>query len=368
MSPRRQSKTIHLGPIAIGGSTPVVIQSMTNTDTRDAAGTIAQIRALYEAGCELVRVTVPDEEAVAALPEILKHSPIPVIGDIHFDHRLALGAIRAGIHGIRLNPGNIGSADKVRLVAEEAKIHAVPIRVGANSGSLPKGLLQSKLAQGMDKEDALSAALVEAAEEQVRILQEYDFNEIKVSLKASSVPVTVKAYKLFAQRSDLPLHLGVTEAGTSFRGTVKSSVGIGSLLLDGIGDTLRVSLTAPPVEEIRSAIAILEAAGLREGSPELVSCPTCGRTNWDLFTMAQKVEDYVNFLKNSTKRLTLKKIAVMGCAVNGPGEAADADLGIAGGNRKGELLIFRKGEPFRMVPEEKAFDVLKQEIEPYIEI
>lgn len=218
------------------------------------------------------------------------------------------------------------------------------------------------MAQGLSREEALAYSLVEAAEEQIRILQKYEFPYIKVSLKASSVPVTVMAYKLFAERSDLPLHLGVTEAGTAFRGTIKSSVGIGSLLLSGIGDTLRVSLTADPVEEIRVGLALLEAAGLREASPELVSCPTCGRTNWDLFTMAQKVETFVDSLKGTGKKLNLKKIAVMGCAVNGPGEAADADLGIAGGNRKGELLLFRRGEPFAMVPEEKAFEVLQQEI------
>ena len=349
---RRQSKTLRLGSLTLGGGSPVVLQSMTNTDTRDVSATLTQIRKLSEAGCQLVRVTVPDQAAVEALGKILEGSPVPVIADIHFDYRLALGAIRAGIHGLRLNPGNISS---------EAGKRAVPIRVGANSGSLPKGLLESKMAQGLSREEALAYSLVEAAEEQIRILQKYEFPYIKVSLKASSVPVTVMAYKLFAERSDLPLHLGVTEAGTAFRGTIKSSVGIGSLLLSGIGDTLRVSLTADPVEEIRVGLALLEAAGLREASPELVSCPTCGRTNWDLFTMAQKVETFVDSLKGTGKKLNLKKIAVMDCAVNGPGEAADADLGIAGGNRKGELL-FRRGEPFAMVPEEKAFEVLQQEI------
>ncbi|MBO5723470.1 MAG: flavodoxin-dependent (E)-4-hydroxy-3-methylbut-2-enyl-diphosphate synthase [Lentisphaeria bacterium] len=359
---RRQSKTLRLGSLTLGGGSPVVLQSMTNTDTRDVSATLTQIRKLSEAGCQLVRVTVPDQAAVEALGKILEGSPVPVIADIHFDYRLALGAIRAGIHGLRLNPGNISSEEKIRLVAEEAGKRAVPIRVGANSGSLPKGLLESKMAQGLSREEALAYSLVEAAEEQIRILQKYEFPYIKVSLKASSVPVTVMAYKLFAERSDLPLHLGVTEAGTAFRGTIKSSVGIGSLLLSGIGDTLRVSLTADPVEEIRVGLALLEAAGLREASPELVSCPTCGRTNWDLFTMAQKVETFVDSLKGTGKKLNLKKIAVMGCAVNGPGEAADADLGIAGGNRKGELLLFRRGEPFAMVPEEKAFEVLQQEI------
>ena len=367
MFSRRKSKTLHLGNLALGGNAPVVLQSMTNTDTRDAESTLAQIRSLYQAGCQLVRVTVPDEKAVEALGAILEGSPVPVIADIHFDYRLALGAIAAGIHGIRLNPGNIGSEEKIRLVAEKAGEKAIPIRVGANSGSLPKGLLESKMAQGMGREEALAYSLVEAAFLQVEILQKYHFPYIKVSLKASSVPVTVKAYRLFAEQSDLPLHLGVTEAGTAFRGTVKSSVGIGSLLLDGIGDTLRVSLTADPVAEIRAGIAILEAAGLRSALPELVSCPTCGRTNWDLFAMAQKVESFVDSLKGSGRKLNLKKIAVMGCAVNGPGEAADADLGIAGGNRKGELLLFRQGKPFAMVPEGEAFEVLRREILLHIE-
>jgi len=361
-SQRRPSKQIRVGKVLIGGGAPVSIQSMTNTDTRDAAATLAQIRELASAGCEIVRVTVPDEAAVSALSEILAGSSLPVIADIHFDYRLALGSIRAGVHGIRLNPGNIGSADRVKAVAEAAGEAGIPIRVGANSGSLPKGLLESGLAAGLSREDALAAALVEAAQEQVRLLEQYSFSNLKVSLKASSVPVTVKAYRMFAARSDYPLHLGVTEAGTAFRGTVKSAVGIGALLLDGIGDTLRVSLSAPPVEEIRTAVAILEAAGLRPAEPELVSCPTCGRTNWDLIAMAGRVERFVAEVKSSGRKIGLRKIAVMGCAVNGPGEASDADVGIAGGNRQGELLIFKCGKPFRRLPEEEAFALLKQEI------
>ena len=359
---RRTSKQIKVGSVAIGGGAPVVIQSMTNTDTRNAAATLAQIRELAAAGCEIVRVTVPDETAADALPEILAGSPIPVISDIHFDYRLALRSIKAGIHAIRLNPGNIGSSDRVKAVAEAAGEAGVPIRVGANSGSLPKGLMQSKLETGLSHDAALAESLVEAAMEQVKLLEQYSFTNLKVSLKASSVPVTVKAYRMFAERSDYPLHLGVTEAGTAFRGAIKSAVGIGSLLLDGIGDTIRVSLSAPPVEEIRAALAILEAAGLRDASPELVSCPTCGRTNWDLISMAERVERFIAEVKSSGKTVSLRKVAVMGCAVNGPGEASDADLGIAGGNRAGELLVFKHGKPLQLLPEEEAFSWLKKEI------
>ena len=359
---RRTSKQIKVGPVAIGGGAPVVIQSMTNTDTGNAAATLAQIRELADAGCEIVRVTVPDETAADALPEILAGSPVPVIADIHFDYRLAIRSIEAGIHAIRLNPGNIGSAERVKAVAEAAGEAGVPIRVGANSGSLPKGLMQSKLDAGLSHDDALAESLVEAAMEQVKLLEQYSFTDLKVSLKASSVPVTVKAYRMFADRSDHPLHLGVTEAGTAFRGAIKSAVGIGSLLLDGIGDTIRVSLSAPPVEEIRAALAILEAAGLRDASPELVSCPTCGRTNWNLIAMAERVERFIAGIKSSGKNIALRKVAVMGCAVNGPGEASDADLGIAGGNRAGELLVFKHGKPLQLLPEEEAFDWLKKEI------
>ena len=358
----RTSRQIRVGGVPVGGGAPVVIQSMTNTDTRDAHATLAQIRELASAGCELVRVTVPDEAAAAALPEILAGSPVPVIADIHFDYRLALASIRAGIHAIRLNPGNIGSADRVRAVAEAAGTAGIPIRVGANSGSLPKGLLESKLAAGLSHDDALAQSLVEAALEQVRLLEQYSFTDLKVSLKASSVPVTVKAYRMFADRSDHPLHLGVTEAGTAYRGAIKSAVGIGSLLLDGIGDTIRVSLSAPPVEEIRAATAILEAAGLREAAPELVSCPTCGRTSWDLISMAERVERFIAEVKSSGGKIALRKVAVMGCAVNGPGEAADADIGIAGCDRQGELLVFEHGRPLAKLPESEAFAFLRKKI------
>ncbi|OQA86206.1 MAG: 4-hydroxy-3-methylbut-2-en-1-yl diphosphate synthase [Lentisphaerae bacterium ADurb.Bin242] len=359
---RRRSKPINIGSVTVGGGAPVSIQSMTNTDPHDAPATLAQIAELVRAGCEIVRVTVPDRETVEVLPEILRGSPIPVIADIHFDYKLALGAIRAGVHAIRLNPGNIGSSDRVRAVAEAAGEAGVPIRVGANSGSLPKGLLAAKRNEGLSHGEAMAAALVEAARKQVELLERFSFHRIKVSLKASSVPVTVAAYRAFAECSDYPLHLGVTEAGTAFRGAIKSAVGIGSLLLDGIGDTIRVSLSAPPAEEIRAAKAILEAAGLREAAPEIVSCPTCGRTSYDLISMVSRVEEIVASVKRSGKTVSLRKIAVMGCAVNGPGEAADADLGIAGGNRKGELLLFKKGKTVTLLPENEALSALEKEI------
>jgi (E)-4-hydroxy-3-methylbut-2-enyl-diphosphate synthase len=323
---------------------------MTNTVTADAAGTLAQIRELAAAGCEIIRVAVPDSGAVEALPAILAGSPIPVIADIHFDYRLALGAIAAGIHGIRINPGNIGDVDKVRLIAEKAGEAGIPIRVGANSGSLSE---EMRLLPPAD-------ALVESALAQCRILEGYGFRNIKVSLKASNVPVTVAAYEKFAARCDYPLHLGITEAGTPQSGIVKSSVGIGALLLRGLGDTIRVSLTAPPLAEIAPARRILEAAGLREASPEIVSCPTCGRTRIDLIELAERVENLVQEIKQQNRRIKLKKIAVMGCVVNGPGEARDADLGVAGGNNR--LALFRHGEIIGTFAEAEGYELLRQEI------
>ena len=362
MARRTQSRQIKVGSVLIGGGAPVSIQSMTNTDTRDAAATLAQIGELYRAGCQIVRVTVPDRRAVEALAEILAKTPIPVIADIHFDYRLAIASIQAGIHGVRINPGNIGGRDRAEKVAQAAGEAGVPIRVGANSGSLPKGLLESKLRAGMTRDTAMAESLVEAALEQVKILQDFGFEQIKVSLKASSVPVTVAAYRMFAERSDLPLHLGVTEAGTAFRGTIKSAVGIGALLLDGIGDTIRVSLSAPPVEEIHAAQAILEAAGLRNSSPEIVSCPTCGRTSYDLISLVSHVENFIGGIRAHGGKIHLRKVAVMGCAVNGPGEASDADIGIAGGAGSGELVLFKSGKRFAVLPEAEAVRLLEEEI------
>ena len=361
-----QSKQIFLKDIAIGGGAPVTIQSMTNSKTEDVAATVKQISQLVQAGCEIIRVAIPSEEAVNVLPQILEQSPIPVIADIHFDYRLALGSINAGVHGIRINPGNIGSKDKVKMIAEAANDAKIPIRVGANSGSLPKEwakkVLQCDKHNRLKHDEVLAQGLVASALEQIQILEDCNFYNIKVSLKASSVRATFLAYKLFADQNDYPLHIGVTEAGTVKRGIIKSAVGIGALLLNGIGDTLRVSLTADPVEEVKVAIAILESCGLREPKVEIVSCPTCGRTNIDLEGLANKVEKIVAEKScNGTKELNVKKIAVMGCVVNGPGEARDADLGIAGGD--GKIAIFRNGEVVGTFTEVEGLEVFSRYIE-----
>ena len=360
MPERRITRQIRLNKLIIGGGAPVPIQSMTNTDTRDAAATLSQIKSLAAAGCEIIRVAIPDNQAVDALPDIITGSPIPVIGDIHFDYRLALGAIKAGIHGIRINPGNIGDEEKVRMVAEKAGETGIPIRIGANSGSINADFMEEKLRKGLSREETLCEALVDSALEQCAILEKYRFRNIKVSLKASDVPVTVAAYRHFSAISDYPLHIGVTEAGTAGRGIVKSSVGIGTLLLEGIGDTLRVSLTADPLEEIITAIRILESCGLRAAEPDIVSCPTCGRTEIDLIQLAEKVEKLVSDIKNSGKKIKLKKIAVMGCVVNGPGEAKDADLGIAGGKK--QIMLFKHGKIIGTFPETTGFERFKEEL------
>ena len=354
----KQRRQIKVGNILIGGGAPISIQSMTNTDTRDAIATLQQINELSQAGCQIIRVAVPDMRAVDALPEIITKSPIPVLADIHFDYKLALGAIAAGVHGLRLNPGNIGDEIKIVKVAECAGEAGIPIRVGANSGSLPKGLLEAKRARGMTHADALAESLIESALEQCSILEKYGFKAIKVSLKASDVPVTLQAYRKFAQRTDYPLHIGITEAGTLHRGTIKSAVGIGALLLDGIGDTLRVSLTAAPLEEVKLAQTILECAGIRQAYPEIISCPTCGRTEIDLISLAEKTESLVEQLKATGQIINLKKIAVMGCIVNGPGEAQDADIGIAGG--KDNVMLFQHGRQIGIYSEAVAFEKLKK--------
>lgn len=357
---RRKTRSVFIGKVKIGDSAPVSLQSMTNTDTRDAEATLGQIAALAGAGCEIIRVALPDMAAVSALPRILENSPIPVVGDIHFDYRLALAAIEAGIHAIRINPGNIGSEERVRAVAEAAGKAGIPIRVGANSGSLQKGVLERKLASGMGHDGAIAESLVDSALDQCAMLENYGFRDIKVSLKASSVPVTFEACRMFSGRSDLPLHLGVTEAGTMRRGIIKSSAGIGALLLLGIGDTIRVSLTADPLEEIKCGIALLESIGLRQAMPEIVSCPTCGRTRIDLIGLADKVEELIAGIKAGGKRINLRKVAVMGCVVNGPGEARDADLGVAGGD--GSLMLFKHGKPCGVYSEAEGFERLKQEL------
>ncbi|SFR01687.1 flavodoxin-dependent (E)-4-hydroxy-3-methylbut-2-enyl-diphosphate synthase [Desulfoscipio geothermicus] len=343
---RRKSRPVRLGSVTVGGGAPVSVQSMTNTDTRDVAATRAQIKRLVKAGCEIVRVAVPDWEAARALPEIKKGLSVPLVADVHFNYRLALAAIEAGVDGLRINPGNIGGRDKVAAVVEAAAQKRVPIRIGVNAGSLEKDLLRD----GITPE-----AMVESALRHVAMLEEMGFFDIKISLKASDVPLMAAAYRMLADKVDYPLHIGVTEAGTAFAGSVKSAVGIGILLWEGIGDTVRVSLTGDPVQEVRVAYEILKTLGLRRRGAELISCPTCGRTQIDLIKIAGEVEERLAELDRPLK------VAVMGCVVNGPGEARHADVGIAGG--KGEGLIFRKGQVIRKVPENLLVEELMKEID-----
>ena len=340
---RTQTKQIHVGPVAIGGGAPVTIQSMCNTHTSDARATIEQIARLYDAGCEIIRLAVPDQAAADALPEIVHASPIPVVADIHFDYRLALAAAKAGVHKIRINPGNIGEPDNVRKVAEACRERGIPIRIGVNGGSLEKELL-AKYGR------VTPEALVESALRHVRLLEKFDFTEICISVKSSDVPLNMAAYRLLHEKVDYPLHLGVTEAGTPTMGLLKSAIGIGGLLCEGIGDTMRVSLTADPVEEVYAAKRILQACGIRRSGVNLVSCPTCGRTQIDLIALAQEVEQRLQGLE---REIT---VAVMGCVVNGPGEAHEADYGIAGGKDCG--LLFRRGEILGKYPADKLADAL----------
>lgn len=348
MYERRQTRAIAVGGVNIGGGTPISVQSMTNTKTADAAATAAQIRALMAAGCDIVRFAVPDMEAAQAIAEIRRQTDAPLVADIHFDYRLALAALEGGVDALRLNPGNIGGEERVAAVVRAAKARRVPIRIGVNAGSLDKALLEK---YGRPT----AAALVESAMQHVRLLEKLDFYDMKISLKAHDVPLTIAAYRLMAETAPYPLHLGITEAGTIRSGVVKSAVGIGALLAEGIGDTLRVSLTGDPVEEVKVANEILKALGLREYGPTLISCPTCGRCNIDLARIAAQVEARLAEVKQPIR------VAVMGCVVNGPGEAREADVGIAGG--KGEGLLFRKGEVLRKVPEADLVSALFQEIE-----
>ena len=337
--PRKQTRQLKLGPVRIGGGAPIVVQSMTNTDTRDVEVTLSQIKRLHNAGCEIVRVAVPDETAAKALRAIHDASPIPVIADIHFDYRLALTALEAGLEGLRINPGNIGERKNVEMVVDAAKARGAVIRVGVNSGSVEKRLLDQY-------GGPTPQAMVESALGHVHILEEHGFYDTKISIKSSSVLNTIECYRLLSERCDYPLHLGVTEAGGVLRGAIKSSVGMGILLSEGIGDTLRVSLTAAPEEEMTVAWELLRALGLRRRGPEIISCPTCGRTEIDLIGLAQEVERRLR-----TENAPIK-VAVMGCVVNGPGEAREADLGMAGGRDKG--IIFRKGEVIRSVRGQEA--------------
>ena len=337
--PRKQTRQLKLGPVRIGGGAPIVVQSMTNTDTRDVEVTLSQIKRLHNAGCEIVRVAVPDETAAKALRAIHDASPIPVIADIHFDYRLALTALEAGLEGLRINPGNIGERKNVEMVVDAAKARGAVIRVGVNSGSVEKRLLDQY-------GGPTPQAMVESALGHVHILEEHGFYDTKISIKSSSVLNTIECYRLLSERCDYPLHLGVTEAGGVLRGAIKSSVGMGILLSEGIGDTLRVSLTAAPEEEMTVAWELLRALGLRRRGPEIISCPTCGRTEIDLIGLAQEVERRL-----STETAPIK-VAVMGCVVNGPGEAREADLGRARGRGKG--TIYRKGEVIRSVRGQEA--------------
>ena len=348
-----KTKQIKVGNVLIGGGAPIVIQSMTNTDTRDAKATLKQINELYNVGCQIARCAVPDMTAAHALGEICEKSPIPVVADIHFDYRLALESIEAGVQKVRINPGNIGSDDRVKAVVDAARAKNIPIRIGVNSGSVEKEILAK---YGSPTPEAL----VESALYHASLLEKFDFTDICLSMKSSSVPYTMKAYQLASEKTEYPLHLGVTEAGTEYMGTIKSAAGIGGLLALGIGDTIRVSLTDDPVKEIYAAKAILKAVGLNEDGVQVVSCPTCGRTRIDLIEIAKEVEQKVAGIKG--KKL---KVAVMGCAVNGPGEAREADLGIAGGDGVG--LIFKKGEVIKKVPQAELVNALMDEINKFKE-
>lgn len=345
---RKKTREIKIGNLTIGGENPILIQSMCNTDTRNVDATVAQIIALEKAGCELVRVAVPDMEAAEAIGKIKKRIHIPLVADIHFDYRLALRVMELGIDKVRINPGNIGEEARTRQVVEMAKEKHIPIRIGVNSGSLEKELLKKY-------GGVTPAALVESALKHVSILEKNNFQDIVISIKASDVPFSIEAYRLLSAAVPYPLHVGITEAGTPYAGTIKSAVGIGTILASGIGDTIRVSLTGDPVEEVRAAKEILKSLGLRKFGPEFISCPTCGRTQIDLISIANEVEQRCQGIEKNIK------IAVMGCVVNGPGEAKDADVGIAGG--KGVGLLFQKGEIIRKVPENELVEALMQEID-----
>jgi (E)-4-hydroxy-3-methylbut-2-enyl-diphosphate synthase len=345
---RKKTKEVVVGGKIIGGNAPITVQSMTNTDTRDVRSTIEQIKELEASGCDIVRVAVPDNEAADAIRAITKAIKIPLVADIHFDYRLAVASVENGAAKIRINPGNIGGADGVKAVVKAAKEREIPIRIGVNSGSLEKDIL--KRYGGVTPE-----GMVESALKHAEILENLDFDRIVFSIKASSVPMTIAAYRLMSEKSHYPLHLGVTEAGTIQKGTIKSSVAMGCLLAEGIGDTIRVSLTGDPNAEVKAGIEILKALALRQGGIEFVSCPTCGRCRINLIEIANLVEER---LEHVNKNL---KVAVMGCAVNGPGEAREADIGIAGGI--GEALLFKKGEIIRKVPQERIVEELMAEIE-----
>lgn len=345
---RKQTRQISIGGVKVGGGAPITVQSMTNTFTHEIGATVEQIHRLEAAGCELVRVAVPDAAAVEAISSIKEQISIPLIADIHFDYRLALGAVRAGADALRINPGNIGGAKKVKAVAKLARERGIAIRIGVNAGSLEKEILKRY-------GSATPEAMVESALRHIELLESFDFHDIKLSIKASDVARTVEAYRLAASKTDFPLHVGVTEAGTLLSGTVKSALGIGILLADGIGDTFRVSLTRDPVDEVRVGFQILKALKIRQRGPDIVSCPTCGRCEIDLVDVVERVESAL------ITKTTPVQLAIMGCVVNGPGEAREADIGIAGG--KGHGVLFKKGKVVRKVPEDRLVETLLEEVE-----
>lgn len=347
MTKRERTKVIQIGDRLIGGGNPILIQSMTNTRTEDVQATVRQIQRLEAAGCEIVRCTVPNKEAAQAIAEIKKQIRIPLVADIHFDYRMAIAAIENGADKIRINPGNIGSKENVKAVVDAARERKVPIRVGVNGGSLEREMIEKY--GGVTPEGIVESALLK-----VRMIEEFDYDRIVISIKSSDVLFSIKAHELIAEETDYPLHVGITESGTLTSGNIKSALGLGVILHEGIGDTIRVSLTGDPVEEVKSAKMILRNMGLRTGGIEVVSCPTCGRTRIDLIGLANKVEEMVQDIPLNIK------VAVMGCAVNGPGEAREADIGIAGGD--GEGLLIKKGEIVRKVPEEQLLSVLRDEL------
>jgi (E)-4-hydroxy-3-methylbut-2-enyl-diphosphate synthase len=362
LAPRRITRPVYVGGVKIGGGAPIVVQSMTTTDTRDPKATLYQIAQLADAGCEIVRVAVPDRKAAAALPEIIPHSPVPLIADIHFEHTLALRAIEAGIHGLRLNPGNIRKHEDVQEVVRAAKERRIPIRIGVNFGSVPpmtQEFVDEMAQQSATQIELIAEHMVRTGLGHIRILEELEFYDIKISLKAFEIPVLLEAYTRMAKRVPYPFHIGVTEAGTPKAGSIRSAVGLGTLLAMGLGDTMRVSLTTDPVDEVYVCYEILKSLELRQKGPIMVACPTCGRVEVDLFKIANQVDEYLATLKEPIK------VAVMGCVVNGPGEARDADIGLAAGKGKG--VIFRKGQIIRRVDEADMFDALKAEIDQLIE-
>jgi (E)-4-hydroxy-3-methylbut-2-enyl-diphosphate synthase len=357
LAPRRLTKPVYVGDVRIGGGAPIVVQSMATADTRDPKATLRQIHELADAGCEIVRIAVPDRKAAAALPDIVPHTPVPLIADIHFEHTLALKALDAGIHGLRLNPGNIRKHEDVQEVVKKAKERNTPIRIGVNFGSvapMTQEFVDEMAQQNATQVELVAEHMVRSALGHVKILEDLDYDNVKISLKAFEVPVMLEAYKRMATRNMYPLHLGVTEAGTPRAGSVRSAVGLGTLLALGIGDTIRVSLTTDPVEEVFVAYEILKSLELRQKGATMVACPTCGRVEVDLFSIANKVEAFLAEIDEPIK------VAVMGCVVNGPGEARDSDVGVAAGRGKG--VIFRKGQIVRTVKEDEIFDALMAEV------